>query len=56
MAQVLEAKLAEDQDSRSFFAMAREVRSLPDEPMTMKEIQAEVDAVRAERGTREAGR
>lgn len=32
------------------------IRSQPGEPMTMEEIQAEVDAVRAERRAREARR
>ena len=32
------------------------IRAQPGEPMTMEEIQAEVDAVRAERRDREAGR
>lgn len=32
------------------------IRAQPGEPMSMEEIQAEVDAVRAERRAREAGR
>jgi hypothetical protein len=32
------------------------IRTQPGEPMSMEEIQAEVDAVRAERRAREAGR
>ncbi len=42
------------EDRRSFFEMVREIRAQPGEPMTMEEIQAEVDAVRAERRAREA--
>ena len=33
-----------------------DIRAQPGEPMSMEEIQAEVDAVRAERRAREAGR
>ncbi len=42
-------------DQRSFFEIVREIRAQPGEPMTMEEIQAEVDAVRTERRAREAG-
>jgi hypothetical protein len=38
---------------RDFFEMVRDLRTLPGEPMTMEEIQSEVDAVRAARATRE---
>jgi hypothetical protein len=56
VARVLEAQLAEENDGRNFFAIARELRSLPGEPMPLKEIQAEVDAVRVDRdSSREAG-
>ena len=56
LARLIERKVAEV-DSRDFFEMARDLRALPGEPMTMEEIQAEVDAVRAEaRARREAGR
>ena len=56
LAQLITRELAEDEDSRDFFQMARDLRSLPGEPMTMDEIQKIVDEVRAERATREAGR
>lgn len=36
--------------------MLEEVRSVPGEPMTMEEINAEVKTARAERRAREAGR
>jgi hypothetical protein len=49
-------ELAEEEDTRDFFQMARDSRSLPGEPMTMDEIQQIVDEVRAERAAREAGR
>lgn len=53
VARVLEAQLAEGSDRRDFFAIARELRSLPGEPMSLTEVQAEVGAVRAERAARE---
>lgn len=49
-------ELAEGEDSRDFFQMARELRSLPGEPMTLDEIQKIVGEVRTERAAREAGR
>ena len=42
-------------DELSFFEMVREIRAQAGEPMTMEEIQAEVDAVRAEKRARETG-
>ncbi len=56
LVQLITRELAEDEDSRDFFQMTRDLRSLPGEPMTMDEIQKIVDEVRAERATREAGR
>ena len=47
--------MAGDEDPRDFFQMAREIRSIPGEPMTMDEIQQIVNEVRAERAVREAG-
>ena len=49
-------QLAVDDDSRSFFQMSHEIRSVPGEPMSMDEIQRIVDEVRAERTGRETGR
>ncbi len=54
--ELIARELAEDDDQRDFFQMAREIRSLPGEPMSMDEIQRIVDEVRAERAAREAGR
>jgi hypothetical protein len=56
LTQLITRELAEDDDVRDFFQMARDLRSLPGEPMSMDEIQKIVDEVRAERATREAGR
>ena len=54
LTRLIEREAAED-DPRDFFQMARDLRSLPGEPMTMDEIQRIVDEVRAERAAREAG-
>lgn len=53
LTRLIEREVAED-DPRNFFRMARELRSLPGEPMTMHQIQQMVDEVRAERAAREA--
>jgi len=55
LTQLITRELAEDEDSRDFFQMARDIRSLPGEPMSMSEIQQIVDEVRTERAAREAG-
>ena len=52
LARLIERKVAEV-DSRDFFEMARDLRALPGEPMTMDEIQKIVDEVREERAVRE---
>lgn len=56
LTRLIEREVAEDEDSRDFFQMGREIRSVPGEPMTMGEIQQIVDEVRAERAAREARR
>ena len=56
LTQMIARQLADDEDSRSFFQMAHEIRSVPGEPMSMDQIQKIVDEVRAERASREAGR
>ena len=56
VAGLIARELAHEADPRSFFEIVREIRAQPGEPMTMEEIQAEVNAVRAERRAREAGR
>jgi len=54
VASLIARELSSETDQRSFFEMVREIRAQPGEPMTMDEIQAEVDATRAERRAREA--
>lgn len=55
LSRLIARELADEEDGRDFFQMAREIRSLPGEPITMNEIQQIVDEVRAERAAREAG-
>ena len=52
VAGMIARELCAEQDRRNFFEIVREIRAQPGEPNTMKEIQAEVDAVRAERRAR----
>ena len=54
VASLIARELSSETDQRSFFEIVREIRAQPGEPMTMEEIQAEVDAVRADRRAREA--
>jgi hypothetical protein len=49
LTRLIEREVAAESKRRDFFEMVRSIRALPGEPMTMEEIQAEVDAVRAER-------
>ena len=55
VASLIARELNSGADARSFFEMIREIRAQPGDPMTMEEIQAEVNAVRAEKRTREIG-
>src|SRR5437867_13414279 len=55
VASLIAREVSSETDQRGFFDVVREIRSQPGEPMTTDEIQAEVDAVRAERRAREAG-
>jgi hypothetical protein len=55
LSQLIAREVGADEHARDFFQMARDLRSLPGEPMTMAEIQQIVDEVRAERIAREAG-
>ena len=55
LSRLIAREVGADEDGRDFFQMARDVRSLPGEPMTMDQIQQIVDEVRAERVAREAG-
>jgi hypothetical protein len=56
VASLIARELSSEADPRSFFEIVREIRAQPGEPMTMEEIQAEVDSVRAQRRTRETSR
>ena len=56
LSKLIARQVAGDGDQRGFFQMARDLRSLPGEPMSMEEIQRIVDEVRAERAQREAAR
>lgn len=53
VAGLIARELRAEQDRRNFFEIVREIRAQPSEPMTLGEIQAEVDAVRTERRARE---
>ena len=54
VASLIARELSAESDQRSFFERVRQIRAQPGQPMTMEEIHAEVDAVRAERRAREA--
>ena len=54
LSELIAREVGEDSDQRDFFQMARDLRSLPGEPMRVEEIQRIVDQVRAERAAREA--
>jgi len=54
---LIERELELEEPLRAYREMVEQMRAYPDnEPMTMDEIQAEVNAVRAERRARESGR
>jgi hypothetical protein len=53
LTRLIEREVEAESARQDFFEMVRELRALPGEPMTIDEIQAEVDAVRAERAARE---
>jgi hypothetical protein len=55
VATLIARELSLDADQRSFFEMVREIRAQPGTPMSMEEIQAEVNAVRAEKRARDTG-
>jgi hypothetical protein len=57
VARLIERELNLAEPQRAYREMVEKLRACPDdEPMTMDEIQAEVNAVRAERRARESGR
>src|ERR1035437_8385875 len=57
VAELIERELDAEASRRDLFETLEKIRALPGEPMSAEEIQAEIDAVRAERkARREAGR
>ena len=56
LGELLSEELRRARARKEFGDMLHRVRSQPGEPMSMEEIQAEVDAVREERPRRESGR
>jgi hypothetical protein len=55
LTQLLKREVELDKPMREFREMVEQMRAYPDEPMTMDEIQAEVNTVRAERSARREG-
>ncbi len=53
LTRLIEREVEAESARQYFFDIVRELRALPGKPMTMEEIQAEVDTVRAERAARE---
>ena len=53
LTRLIQREVEAESARRDFFDMVRDLRALPGEPMTMDEIQAEVDPVRVERAARE---
>jgi len=56
LTRLVERELELDKPMREFREMVEQMRAYPDEPMTIDEIQAEVNAVRAEQRARREGR
>jgi hypothetical protein len=56
LTQLVEREVELDKPMQEFRKMVERMRAYPDEPMTMDEIQGEVNAVRAERRARREGR
>ena len=52
LARLIQREMVSDSALKNYREMVESLRAYPDEPMTMDEIQAEVDAVRAERRSR----
>ena len=55
LAEMLNEELRRERARKDLGQMLKELHSLPGEPMSYEEIQAEIDAVRAERRKRESG-
>ncbi len=53
LTRLIEREVAAESTRKDFFEMVRDLHALPGKPMTIEEIQVEVDAVRAERAARE---
>jgi len=56
LARLVEREVELDKPIREFREMLDQMRAYPDEPMTMDDVQAEVNAVRAEQRARREGR
>ena len=57
LARLIKSEIVSDSALKNYRELVESMRAYPDEPMTMDEIQAEVNAVRAERrARRESGR
>jgi hypothetical protein len=56
VATLIARELSSESDPRGFFEIVRKIREHGEEPMTIEEIQSEVDAVRTAKRAREAGR
>ena len=57
LARLIQREMVSESAIKSYREMVESMRAYPDEPMTMDEIQTEVEAVRAERrARRESGR
>jgi hypothetical protein len=56
LGEMLNEELRRERARKEFGRRLKELHSLPGEPMTYEEIQAEIDAVRAERRQRESSR
>ncbi len=52
LVRLVQREMVSDSALKNYREMVESMRAYPDEPMTMDEIQAEVDAVRAERRAR----
>ena len=52
LTRLIKREVSAEDDARDFFELVSKLRSLPGEPMTMDEIQSEVDAVRDARENR----
>jgi hypothetical protein len=56
LSKLIEREVSAESARRDYFEMVRELRALPGEPMSMEEIQAEVEIVRSQRAAPETGR